>query len=218
MRKAMVIGVLALAGSLASPAFAKDEYSGVRLTFGLGQEQMESDTTYLGFGTQHVNTNRMGYTLGGGWALNKWFALEAAYNSGADFSKTLFVDTENFPNRDIGSHYSVKAFVGSAVGSWWVNPKLGFFGRVGVYGWKGTYEFAYDDDIRPQSPPGYTKSHYDDDGFEPLFGVGIQSELDGAIVRLEYSQTTFGDHVEPFAAARDVTLSSLNFSIVWTLH
>jgi hypothetical protein len=216
MRKGMIIGALALVGSLASPAFAKDQYSGVRLGVSLGQETFDSKVSYLGFGTEKVNTNRMGYTITGGWALNKWFAVEGAYNDGGDFNKTLFVDMDNFPLRDISSHYTMKAFVGSVVGSWWINPKLGVYGRAGVYGWNGTYSFAYDNNVRVA--PGYQRQHYDDDGFEPLVGLGVQTELDGAIVRLEYSMATLSDHTETFAAARDATVSTLSLGLVWTIH
>jgi OmpA-OmpF porin, OOP family len=217
MRKAMVIGVLALAGSLASPAFAKDEYSGVRLGIALGQETMDTDTTYLAFGTEKVSTDRLGYTVFGGWALNKWLAFEAAYNSGGQFNKTVFVDADNFPARDVASHYSVKSFIGSAVGSWWITPKFSLFGRVGVYGWKGKNSFKYDDDIGT-NPPGYSKQHFDDDGFNPIFGAGVQTELDGALVRLEYTMTEFDDHVEAFAAQRNTSINSLTVSLVWTLR
>jgi hypothetical protein len=42
MRKAMVLGVLGLAGTLASPAFA-DEFSGFRLGMNMSSDSLESD-------------------------------------------------------------------------------------------------------------------------------------------------------------------------------
>ena len=59
----------------------------------------------------------------------------------------------------------------------------------------------------------------DDRGFEPLFGVGFQSQLDGALVRFEYRMTEFGDISSPgLFNLHDNKLSSIDFSIVWVLH
>ena len=218
MRKAMIIGALTLSGALASPAFA-DEYSGFRLGLGLGEETMKSDVGYLAFGTERFDQTRFTYSVFGGWALNKWFAVEAAYQSGSEFSQTMFVDPDNFPFRDIPVHYDIKAFVPSVVGSWWVTPKFGIYGRAGVYAWKGEFRTAFDDDVTV-NPPGYSRTSFDDDGFEPLLGVGLQTELDTAIIRVEYQMTQFDDHNEAALglATADTTVSSVNLSIVWTLH
>src|SRR5262245_45729917 len=89
MRKAMVFGVLTLAGSLASPAFA-DEFSGFRMGVSFGQDKLDglfshslvnppSQTTTAG------DSDRMGYSLFGGWALNKYLAAEVGYHDGTEF-------------------------------------------------------------------------------------------------------------------------------------
>lgn len=216
MRKAMIIGALTLAGSLASPAFA-DEYSGIRLGISLGQETMKSDIATLGLGADEIDATRFNYTVFGGWALNKWLAFEGAYSDGGQFNQVLYVDPDNFPERFVRTHYDVKSFVGSVVGSWWITPKFGVYGRAGVYGWKGTQTIVYDDDTTID-PPGLTRFSYDDDGFEPLIGVGLQTELDTALVRVEYAMTEFGDHTQPGIATADTKVSSVALSIVWTLR
>jgi hypothetical protein len=70
----------------------------------------------------------------------------------------------------------------------------------------------------------------EDDGFEPLLGIGIQTALDGALVRLEYKQTAMGDlrffedQGTPVTTDdvefnwRNNDVSSLTFSIVWILR
>ena len=216
MRKATVIGVMVLAGTLASPAFA-DEYTGFRLGLSAGQETLKSDVAFLGFGTDKIDSSRFGFTVFGGWALNKWFAVEAAYSGGSDFNQDLYIDEDNFPARNIASHYDIQAFIGSAVGSWWVTPKFGLFGRVGVYGWKGTATISYDDNVNT-NPPGFQTVEYDDDGFEPLIGLGVQTELDGGIIRLEYTMTELDDHAAPGIAFADTKINTLNLGIVWTLR
>ena len=73
MRNALVLGVLGLAGTVASPAFA-DDFSGFRFGTHLNQDQLEGDFAFQGRGVQPVNENRFGYGLFGGWALNRYFA------------------------------------------------------------------------------------------------------------------------------------------------
>ena len=80
MRKAMVIGAMALAATLGSPAFA-DEFSGFRLGVGLSQDTLESDVDYFGY-FDDIDTDRAGFHVFGGWALNKYFAVEAGYRDG----------------------------------------------------------------------------------------------------------------------------------------
>jgi hypothetical protein len=226
MRKAMVLGVFALAGTVASPAFA-DEFSGFRLGLNLSQDKMESDM-YLGAvdETSPINTNRFGYGLMGGWGLNKWFAVEATLYGGSEYNADLFpldvVDPEYLRSRT-----DLKGLEASAVGSLWIGKKFSLFGRVGLNAWKAETTIAagfYDD------PDFRAVVAQDDTGFDPVFGVGVQTVLDGALVRLEYKMgemgnITLNDYGDPATAADDVNvfhqnntdLSSLTLSIVWTL-
>ena len=62
--------------------------------------------------------------------------------------------------------------------------------------------------------------HFDDDGFEPVIGFGVQTTLDEALVRLEYQMgelDDFGDATSD-PSMLDQKLNSLQFSIVWILR
>jgi hypothetical protein len=230
MRKALVLGVLGLAGTLASPAFA-DDFSGFRMGLNLSSDKLETDffdgppgvaTTPM----DPVDTDRFGYGLFGGWALNKWFAVEAGLVGGTKFNTDLFVEgaPTDFFDR---SHVNLKGVEASAVGSLWIGKKFAFFGRAGFFGYKAeaTESFGFTDDVANK-----TVYMVDDTGFEPLFGLGIQTVLDTALVRLEYKMTGIGDlryfHNQGTADTtddvevnwRNTDVSSLTFSIVWILQ
>src|SRR5690348_4270683 len=138
MRKAMVLGVLGLAGTLASPAFA-DEFSGFRLGMNLSSDSLESDLFFNPVGTtEALRTDRFGYGLFGGWALNKYLAFETGLRSGTEFNESPFQDFwENPLDVDsVSSHTDIKGLDASAVGSVWIGKKFSLFGRVGVFAWK----------------------------------------------------------------------------------
>ncbi len=129
MRKAMVLGVLGLAGSLASPAFAEDQWRGIRLGLTLSQENLENDVVWNGYGDD-FKANRLGYSFTGGWGLNKWLAFELSYNDGSEFSQDL--ETGDFTGMTrVVQHTDMRAFVGSVVGSWWFTDNFSVYGRAG---------------------------------------------------------------------------------------
>ena len=216
MRKAMVIGAMALAATLGSPAFA-DEFSGFRLGIGLSQDTFESDVSYIPF-YDDVDTTRAGYSVFGGWALNKYFAAEVGYRGGSTFNQVLTSDGD-FPDTHVKLRQEIKSFETSVVGSWWINDKLGIYGRAGLFAWKGEVTFAVEPDVTDDDNTVFIDK-YDDDGFEPYIGFGLQTQLDGALVRLEYQMAEvddFGDEgTDP--AMLDQKLNSLQFSIVWILR
>lgn len=216
MRKAMVIGAMALAATLGSPAFA-DEFSGFRLGVGLSQDTFESDVSYLGY-FDDVDTTRAGYNVFGGWALNKWLAVEVGYRDGGNFNQIL-ESNGVFPTSRMKLHQEVKAMEASVIGSWWVTEKFGLFGRAGLHAWKGEVTFSEDANTATETDPIFI-DRFDDDGFEPILGFGVQTTLDGALVRLEYQMGELDD----FGSATtdpsmlDQKLNSLQFSIVWILR
>jgi hypothetical protein len=58
----------------------------------------------------------------------------------------------------------------------------------------------------------------DDNGFSVLYGAGIQTVLDGALIRVEYQFMEIDDLTAPSAfSLHDNKMNSLNFSIVWIL-
>jgi outer membrane protein with beta-barrel domain len=233
MRKALVLGVLGLAGTLASPAFAADEFTGFRLGITLSSDKLD------GFYNHSVvnppsptstkdDSTRFGYSLFGGWAMNKWLAVEGGYAQGTEFSQQpypAFVAAIDTTPATEGSEYyllhqQLKSAHASVVGSWWVTPKFSVFGRAGFLAWRGKVSYAYGDFEPPglNAPPTKFEGHASDDGFAPLFGAGIQTQLDHALIRLEYTQADVGDIAfgSNFSST-DNTYSQLAFSIVWTL-
>ena len=215
MRKALVLGVLGLAGALASPAFADDQFRGWRLGASVGSEAFQSDVDYVGY-FDNVDENRLSYSVFGGWGLNKWLAVEVGYHDGGEFNAHLNSDGL-FPTREIEMHTDLRGFEASIVGSWWITNDFSLYGRAGIFVWKGESTFSEDLDISSEIPPT-TRERFEDDGNDPFFGIGVQTELDGALVRLEYQMVDAGDLEAPGLEMLDNKLESLNLSIVWFLQ
>src|SRR6185295_1024277 len=94
MRKAMVLGGVSLAGLLASPAFA-DEFTGFRLGVLFSQDKLDGFYDHAlvnppSSTTTKSDSDRFGYELFGGWALNKWLAAEVGYHDASPFTKNVF--------------------------------------------------------------------------------------------------------------------------------
>src|SRR6478672_8604049 len=90
MRKAMVLGVLGLAGTFAASAFA-DEFSGWCLTGTIGQESTDSKLTYTPFSADsRADTDRFVYGFGTGWAFNKYLAFEVGLRGSTNFNADHF--------------------------------------------------------------------------------------------------------------------------------
>ena len=65
--------------------------------------------------------------------------------------------------------------------------------RRAFYAWQAETDrivWAVCHETTPAARPPYQA---DDTGFAPLFGVGLQTVLDGALVRIEYQRTDVGD-------------------------
>src|SRR3982751_5823855 len=96
MRKAMVLGVVSLAGLLASPAFS-DEFTGFRLGVLFSQDKLDGFYSHSIVNppsptTTKSDADRFGYELFAGWALNKYLAAEVGYRDGTPFTKNVFPD------------------------------------------------------------------------------------------------------------------------------
>jgi opacity protein-like surface antigen len=228
MRKAMVLGVLALAGTLASPAIA-DEFSGFRLGMTFNSDKLQGDFNFAPLAdTERVNAPRFGYGLYGGWALNRYLAFEGGYHSGAEFNQDVFPayaalfsapppltdpETPDSPP-SFNVHNNIKSLQASVVGSLWIGRKFSVFGRAGGMYWKAETQIGAGD---RDGPPKITESA-NDTGFAPLVGVGLQTQLDGALLRLEYQYADLGDLTSSFNFSQtDNIYSSLALSIVWIL-
>jgi Outer membrane protein beta-barrel domain len=228
MRKAIVLGVLGLAGTLASPAFA-DDFSGFRLALNMSSDMLEGDFTVAGVPdtVDKINARRFGYGLTAGWALNKWLAFEGTLLGGSNFNENAFTNVID-PDTYYTSRTNVKGVEGSVVGTAWIGSKFAFFGRLGVLGWKAKEKVEagfYDD------PTSKSTLSVSDNGAEPVYGIGIQTVLDRALIRVEYKRSAIGDltytdkgdPTDPnddfeVYSLKSSDLSSINFSIVWMLR
>jgi len=228
MRKAVVLGVLALAGTLASPAFA-DEFSGFRLGMTFNSDKLQGDFNFAPLAdTARINTQRFGYGLFGGWALNKYLAFEGGFHSGNEFNQSVFpayaatfdvappvTDPITLDSPAVMNvHNDIKSLQFSAVGSLWIGKKFSVFGRLGGMYWKAETSVGAGD---PDGPPPIRESA-NDTGFAPLGGIGVQTQLDGALLRLEYQYADLSDLTSSFSFSQDDNeYSSLALSIVWIL-
>jgi len=219
MRKAMVLGVLGLAGTFAAPAFA-DDFSGFRLLANLGSETKESKLDYAPFtATEDSNNNRFTYGLGFGWALNRYLAFEGTLRGDTDFNQDHFASLMTAPENYISSNTELWGVDASVVGSWWINDHISFFGRLGMFGWDATQNLSVGNVATDVRPAAKVVTSVSDKGFDPVYGAGFQTQLDGALIRFEYRMTEFGDLQAPGVFnLRDNKLSSFDFTIVWILH
>lgn len=226
MRKAMVLGVLGLAGTLASPAFA-DEFTGFRLNLNMSSDTLKSTLFLNGApppSTDQISANRFGYGLAGGWALNRYFAIEAGLRGGSQFNTHAFDALLPSEAYYIKSHTDVTGIDLTAVGTWWIGRKFGIFGRAGMFAWKAEQtmsignNFIDNPDPTPDVPASKATASANDNGFDVLYGGGFQTVLDGALIRVEYQWTEFGDiGLQNSFNLRDNKMNSFMFSIVWTL-
>jgi hypothetical protein len=219
MRKALVLGVLTLAGTLASPAFA-DEFSGFRLGINMDSNRLESDLFFAPLvATDQIDTKRFAYGLSAGWGLNKWLAFEGSLQGGSQFNQHVFQPMLAAPEDFVVSHTDLMGAELSVVGSVWIGSHVSFFARAGMFAWKADETVSVGNYVTDTRPAAKVSASADDTGYDPIFGVGIQTQLDGALMRVEYKQTEIGDlGLAGGFNLHDSTVSSLSFSIVWILH
>ncbi len=197
------------------------------MTMNLGEDDLKS-TLFLNAApppsTDVVKADRFGYGLGLGWALNRYLAFEANLHGGTTFNEDVFNSLLPSSSYYIKSRTDVKGIDLTAVGTWWITKKIGLFGRAGMVAWKvkesmtvGNY-LIDNPDPTPDTPASSVLRSASDNGFDVIYGGGLQTVLDGALIRIEYTQTEFGDiGVQNSFNLRDNKMNSLMFSIVWTL-
>lgn len=219
MRKALGLGVLTLAATLASPAFA-DEWSGFRLGVNLDNTQLKSDLFFAPLvATDKVDADRFGYGLSAGWGLNKWLAFEGSLQGGGQFSEHVFQPMLAAPEDFVVSRTDLMGAELTVVGSWWVTSHVSFFARAGMFAWKADETVSVGNSETATRPAAKVSASANDNGFDPVFGVGIQTQLDGALMRVEYKETQIGDlGLTGGFNLHDSKVSALSFSIVWILR
>jgi opacity protein-like surface antigen len=234
MRMAKVLGALALAGTLASPTFAEDQH-GWRLGLGIASEKLEGELTDTLFSPDPVDTNveRLGYSAMLGYTFTNWIAVELGFHGGTEFNQDIpefaaqitsvqppLTDpvTPDTPPFYINRN-DFKSLEGSAVFSWWITDKFSLFGRAGLVSWRDETYVVFGE-IDAAAPNKFSAST-SDSGVAPLFGLGVQTTLDGALIRLEYKYADVGDlNFGPGSeySQQENTISSVQFSLVWQLR
>ena len=154
MRKAMVLGVLGLAGTLASPAFADDQFRGFRLGVTMGQENLEGDVAYERL-RRRASTPTASATAfpAAGDSTSGW-PFEAGYNDGGEFNQDLeHSATVTGMTRVVAAHRH--AWPSSRFGRRFVVDHRQFqrlSAAPGMYYWKGQTTFSEDLDTTIEIP------------------------------------------------------------------
>lgn len=114
--------------------------------------------------TIDINDNDIGYKLFGGFKFTL-AAVEAGY---VNFGRI----------EDASGNVEISGFDAFGVLSMGIGP-VNVFGKVGGFIWETDYELL--------------ETRYNDDGFDPAYGVGASFNLGGLGVRAEYEYFDIGD-------------------------
>ena len=195
-----LIATAALAGLVASPAFAQSyQYNpaeGPYVGAGLGYSETGFDIEgyYRDRGYTNTNTDDSdtGYKLFVGYQFNPNFAIEAGY---ADFGE--FSANENSGNGQ--AELSVDGFTAALVGKLPIQNGFGVFGKLGMVAW--------DADLDESDNTG--SARYSEDGTDPFYGIGAEYEIERIRLRAEYERYDISDSGEDFEI--DLISASLGY-------
>lgn len=201
----------ALAAALAfatAPAMAADQ--GFYVGAGVGQFGLDADVDdeeVEDFLDDEVfDENDTGFRIFGGYSLNKYFSVEAGYDSGADTNKT-FGDVATI-GEELELDLSVDAFDAYLVGNLPIGESFFAFGKVGLIAWNVDADLTYRTDDGEGTVTEERESA-NDDGTDFAFGAGFGMNVgDNAKVTAEYNFYDF-DEV-------DGEFISLNF--IWQFN
>lgn len=183
MRYLNVLGLLLLItaqSSLAQGFF--DPH--VRAGIGGGQLQFEED----GF-----DAHSTAWSIFAGFELNRYIAAEAGYFKGNspqdDYLDEVagiyeFLDVPNY-----GWH-------ATAIGSWPIGESAVVYARAGAALWKAEGRYYIN---------GVLIDSFEDDGVDPIYGLGVGLNIDNGLLRLEYTRTQI----------LDLDASYVSLSAVW---
>jgi OOP family OmpA-OmpF porin len=180
MNKKLITSAAVLAAFVSTPSFAVEPGGYVTASFGTAEAEVsEEGETFKGDDTA--------FKLGGGYAVNKNFAIEGYF---ADYGKaedTVTVFADEF---DVAAEAT--AIVVQAVGIFPASPKFDLFAKAGLAMW--------DSEVFADGA-----SLGDDDGSDIIFGLGGAFFITPqAAIRVEYEMSEFDDV--------DVTMLSAGFS------
>jgi OOP family OmpA-OmpF porin len=155
----------------ASIVFSGSVYAGAYAGAGAGRSDVDADAGFSSFSDTDT-----GWKIFGGYAFNKYFAVEGAWVDLGDFSDTVPDPLFFIPTK---MNLELDGFAVSGVGSYPVNEAFTIFGKLGIWSWES--------DV---SIPVLGLSA-DDDGTDVMFGAGGSYSFTKAIaVRAEWERFT----------------------------
>lgn len=198
-----LIATAALAGLIATPAFAQsyhyNPHAGFYLGAGIGYSELDNDTLdwleSIGANTDDSDT---GYKLFAGYQFNPYYAVEASYvdlgaasasgASGADSAKlTLGMD----------------GYTAALVGKLPIASGVSVLGKLGMIAWDADLDL--DATIDGQS----YDAHAEEDGTDPYYGIGAEYVIDRFMLRGEYERYDISESGEDFEI--DLISASLGY-------
>ncbi|MCL7942121.1 porin family protein [Halomonas sp. ATCH28] len=198
-----LIATAALAGLVASPAFAQSyQYSpaeGPYLGAGIGHASMDNDgLDWLdrnGFNTDDSDT---AYKLFAGYQFNPNFAVEANYVDLGDFSASGAAGGDS-ANLKLG----VDGFTAALVGKLPIQNGFSVHGKLGMVAWDA------DIDGNATVNGTYYRESTGEDGTDPYYGIGAEYEIDRIMMRAEYERYDISESGEDFEI--DLVSASLGY-------
>ncbi|MDI5922626.1 porin family protein [Halomonas sp. LR5S13] len=198
-----LIATAALAGLVASPAFAQSyQYNpaeGPYLGAGIGHASLDNEgLSWLdrnGFNTDDSDT---GYKLFAGYQFNPNFAVEASYVDLGDFSASGAEGSDSV-NLELG----IDGFTAALVGKLPIQNGFSVHGKLGMIAWDA------DIDGNATVDGTYYRETAGEDGTDPFYGIGAEYEIDQVMMRAEYERYDISDSGEDFEV--DLFSASLGY-------
>lgn len=171
--------LLGAAACLVATQVMADDKEDQQWEFGLGVSRSKARDEILG----------TGWATGGsamvGWRANRSVAAEASYiHAGHVNGRVMGVPVK----------FTGKALELAAVGSWWFTESWSIYGRAGILWYDARA------DVSGGGSVGET-------GTSAAFGAGIQTMVEGALIRLGYDRSKFDT----------TTVQQASLQIVWLL-
>ncbi|MDW7748882.1 outer membrane beta-barrel protein [Halomonas sp.] len=192
-----LIATAALAGLVASPAFAQSyQYNPVEgpyLGAGIGHASLDNDSLDqlddAGYSTDDSDT---GYKLFAGYQFNPNFAVEASYLDFGEFTADAAItDGVNVASESVKAE--AEGFGFALVGKLPIQNGFSVHGKLGMIAWDGD---AYDTvKVNGQT---FIDTKLSADGTDPFYGIGAEYEIDRIMMRAEYERYDLSDSGEDF--------------------
>lgn len=192
-----LIATAALAGLVASPAFAQsyqyNPHEGPYLGAGIGHAMLDNSTLDdlddLGFDT---DDNDIGYKLFAGYQFNPNFAVEASYLDFGDFTADLTV-TNGTDTGTADAKASVDGFGFAVLGKLPIQGPFSLYGKLGLIAWDG-------EATGTARVNGNLVAHEREsaDDIDPFYGVGAEYIVNQLVIRAEYERYDLSESGEDF--------------------